>query len=337
MIMSVAYKIFRPSSLGDIVEVIGDLDIADAEMAKALTFRHAPSTSIHLIAQYRSPAHANWQFGPDCRSLHEPILLAMQNRAGIVNVRPTGPLGIIIVGLRPEAAARILGGALGKFGNTKIDLKDVFNVRDVELLEERLAEAKDSAERVAHVESFLMRCVRDAEPELAAYRAARYLRHSPAIPVQQVAWKLDISERRLHRSFRTTFGIGPKQFARIVRVQKVLAARRNGFDWADIAYACGYADQAHMIKDFGGIVGQSPRAFDRPGTPGELNTIAGCVALTYTVSRPPAEARNASATASDTTIAANLMLSPRSAPAATGVLRESFRQMRGRTPPQFSP
>ncbi len=287
--MSVAYKTFRPSSLGDIVEVIGDLDIADGETAKALTFRHAPSTSIHLIAQYRSPVHANWQFGPDCLSLHEPLLLATQNRAGVVNVRPTGPLGVIMVCLKPEAAAHILGGALEKFANTKVDLKDVFNVRDVELLEERLAEAKDSAERVAHVEAFLMQCVRHAEPELAAYRAAKYLRHSPAMPVQQVAWKLDISERRLHRCFRTAYGISPKRFARIARVQKVLAARRNGFDWADIAYTCGFADQAHMIKDFGGIVGQSPCAFDRPVTPGELNTITGCVALTYTVSRPPAK------------------------------------------------
>jgi AraC-like DNA-binding protein len=335
--MPVAYKIFRPSSLGDIVEVIGDLDIADAETAKALTFRHAPSTSIRLIAQYRSPAHANWQFGPDCLSLHEPLLLATENRAGVVTVRPTGPLGIIIVCLKPEAAARILGGALDKFANAKVDLRDLFNVRDVELLKERLVEAKDSAERVAHVEAFLMQCVRDAEPELAAYRAARYLRNSPAMPVQQVALSLDISERHLSRSFRTTFGIGPKRFARIARVEKVLAARRDGSDWGDIAYACGFADQAHMIRDFSEIVGQSPRAFDRPVIPGELNTIAGCVALTYSVSRPPAEVRNASATASDTTIAANLMLSPRSTPAATGVLPESFRQMRGRTPPQFSP
>jgi AraC-like DNA-binding protein len=285
-IMSVALKTFRPSSLGDIVEVIGDLDIADGETAKALTLRHAPGTPLFLVAQYRSMVQANWQFGSDCQNLSEPPLAATQIRAGVVSVHPTGPLGIIAICLKPEAATRIAGAAPKDFANAKVDMKDVFNVRDVALLEEQLAEANDSAERVAHVEAFLMQRVREAEPELAAYRAAKYLRQSPTMPVQQVAQRLDISERHLHRCFRTSYGISPKRFARIARVEKVLAARRDGSDWADIAYACGFADQAHMIRDFGGIVGQPPCSFLCASSPEELNTVTGSHALTYAISHP---------------------------------------------------
>jgi AraC-like DNA-binding protein len=287
--MSVALKTFQSSSLGNIVEVIGDLDVADGETAKALTFKHAAGTPLFLVAQYRSPVQARWQFGSDCLNLTDPPLTATQIRAGVIIVRPTGPLGIIAVCLKPETAARVLGAAPGEFANAKIDMKDVFNVRDVELLEERLAEAKDSAERMAHVEAFLMQRVRDAEPELAAYRAARYLRHSPTMPVQQVALSLDISERHLSRCFRSTFGISPKRFARIARIEKVLAARRDGSDWGDIAYACGFADQAHMIRDFNGIVGQSPAAYICPCSPSEKRTMTGSLALTFTISRPPTE------------------------------------------------
>jgi methylphosphotriester-DNA--protein-cysteine methyltransferase len=59
------------------------------------------------------------------------------------------------------------------------------------------------------------------------------------------------------------FGAGPKLFARVARIEKVLAMRQHGSAWADIAYACGFADQAHMINDFDAIVGEPPQHFFR--------------------------------------------------------------------------
>jgi AraC-like DNA-binding protein len=60
------------------------------------------------------------------------------------------------------------------------------------------------------------------------------------------------------------FGMGPKQFARLARIERVLAARAQGATWADIAYATGFTDQAHMINDFTAIVGVSPTELVRP-------------------------------------------------------------------------
>jgi AraC-like DNA-binding protein len=57
--------------------------------------------------------------------------------------------------------------------------------------------------------------------------------------------------------------MGPKQFARIARIDRVLSARTQGATWADIAYATGFADQAHMINDFTAIVGVSPAELGR--------------------------------------------------------------------------
>ncbi len=54
------------------------------------------------------------------------------------------------------------------------------------------------------------------------------------------------------------FGTSPKQFARFARIEKALRARSCGSTWADIACACGFADQAHMIKDFNAITGAPP-------------------------------------------------------------------------------
>jgi acyl-CoA synthetase (AMP-forming)/AMP-acid ligase II len=38
-------------------------------------------------------------------------------------------------------------------------------------------------------------------------------------------------------------------------------ARKNGLGWADVAHACGFVDQAHLIHDFGTIVGGTPAEF----------------------------------------------------------------------------
>jgi hypothetical protein len=51
-----------------------------------------------------------------------------------------------------------------------------------------------------------------------------------------------------------------KQFARCARIEKVFLERTRGSAWADIAYGCGFADQAHMINDFNTVLGAPPNA-----------------------------------------------------------------------------
>ena len=88
--------------------------------------------------------------------------------------------------------------------------------------------------------------------------AADALRKNPTVAIRSVASRLDVSERHLRRRFDMSLGVTPKQFARIVRVGKVVAAARNGRDWADIAALSGFSDQSHMIHDFNSMIGVSP-------------------------------------------------------------------------------
>jgi methylphosphotriester-DNA--protein-cysteine methyltransferase len=60
------------------------------------------------------------------------------------------------------------------------------------------------------------------------------------------------------------FGMSPKQFARIARIESVWSARRQGASWADIAYTTRFADQAHMINDCTKILGMPPAQLVRP-------------------------------------------------------------------------
>jgi transcriptional regulator GlxA family with amidase domain len=62
--------------------------------------------------------------------------------------------------------------------------------------------------------------------------------------------------------FNTEVGIGPKALARMVRFNRALALAKAAAtpDWAGIAVECGYADQAHLVREFRGFAGSSPTA-----------------------------------------------------------------------------
>lgn len=257
-------RCFRSPSLSDIVEAIWDCDIPDENFAKALTIKCAPGTSLHLIGQYREPAEIHQH----TELLPTKCATNIQSRA--VTLRPTGALGAIIVCLRPDAASRIVEAPLREFTNAHLHLGDLFGAWEVTMCDELLAAAQTSAERIAGIQSFLLRRLRPHIDSLAN-RAAKHLRQDPTMQMQCLAEKLGSNPRQLCRSFNATFGVSPKRFARLARFQKILAERQNGQSWAQVAHTCGLTDQAHLVREFHDIVGESPTDF----CPHELQIGAG--------------------------------------------------------------
>jgi AraC-like DNA-binding protein len=249
-----SFRCFRSRLLTGIVDAIWDLDVPDSDAARALAIKCAPGTSLLLMAQYRAPVLVRQ------RDQDLPSKCATQIRASSVTLRPKGALGFIIVSLRPEAVSRIVDAPLGQFANANVHLGNVFSRGDVSTCDEMLAEARNSPERIATVEAFLLRRLRPQRDSLAC-RAASYLRSDPTLPLQQLASLLSVSVRHLSRTFNTAFGMAPKQFARLARIEKIVAERRNGLSWAQIACACDLTDQAHLIREFKDIVGEVPTEF----------------------------------------------------------------------------
>jgi AraC-like DNA-binding protein len=249
-----SFRCFRSRLLTGIVDAIWDLDIPDGDAARALAIKYAPGTSLLLMAQYRAPVLARQ------RDRDLPSKCATQIQASSVTMQPTGALGLVIVSLRPDAASRIVDAPLGQFANANIHLGNLFSRGDVSTCDEMLAGARNSPDRIATVESFLLHRLRPQRDGLAC-RAASYLRNDPTLPLQQLASMLSVSARHLSRTFNATFGMTPKRFARLARIERIVAARRNGLSWAQIACACDLTDQAHLIREFKDIVGEAPTEF----------------------------------------------------------------------------
>jgi AraC-like DNA-binding protein len=75
-----------------------------------------------------------------------------------------------------------------------------------------------------------------------------------------------LTARSLQRLFADYVGVSPKWVMRRARLHEA-AARADGggfVDWAALAADLGYADQAHLTRDFTVTLGVSPARYAHP-------------------------------------------------------------------------
>lgn len=118
-----------------------------------------------------------------------------------------------------------------------------------------------------------------ATDELASARLARLavgVMEDGDVRMAHVADRLGVTSRHLRRAFTESVGVGPKEFARAIRLQRAVRSAATSRDWARIATENGYCDQAHLIDDFRALAGLTPGAYfdDRIARPGEADCVA---------------------------------------------------------------
>jgi AraC-like DNA-binding protein len=88
----------------------------------------------------------------------------------------------------------------------------------------------------------------------------RLVRSEGAPLVAEMAVELGLSSRQLQRRFLTAVGTTPKRFMRVTRFARVwqLATMRPPEAWAELAAEHGYADQAHLIREFRSFGAEPP-------------------------------------------------------------------------------
>lgn len=138
-------------------------------------------------------------------------------------------------------------------------------------LEDRLAHARGWPERFAVLEDWIVQRIARAAPPSplvdAAY--ARLLATGGAMDIGRLARGLEVSRKHLNTLFRRELGLGPKAMARVLRFEHAfeLLQRRPAASLADLAYACGYADQSHFTSEFRAMAGAPPMALLRSSLP----------------------------------------------------------------------
>lgn len=184
-----------------------------------------------------------WVFGPRSRAHFKTV---------------SGFVRTIAVQIKPGWVAPLLGVAAAALTDQFVPLHDI--VGDCDALCDKLV-AAGAVDDVLDILSFALESRFSAEPSssLLARRAVRLF--ETELRVDSVAKQLGVTSRHLRRAFLEAVGIGPKEFARGVRLQRAIRRTTTGLDWSRIATDVGYYDQSHLIADFRDLVGLTPRAY----------------------------------------------------------------------------
>lgn len=151
---------------------------------------------------------------------------------------------------------------------------------DADRVLDRVRTADDNADRIALLRDGLADAVSRRSPkDLAECRdvvaMAALAEHDRSIcRLEQLAGAAAVSARTLQRLFDRHVGVSPSFVIRRWRIIEAAEAARLAIDddtdwpgWAAVAARLGYADQAHLTRDFRRHLGTTPSAYLSRATP----------------------------------------------------------------------
>ncbi|MFQ6329456.1 helix-turn-helix domain-containing protein [Nocardia sp. CWNU-33] len=171
--------------------------------------------------------------------------------------RPAVPVGTRFAGIRffPGSAPALLGVPAHELRDRRVELADLWPSATVRQLTAQIDDADDT---IAALEAIVLRRAADTEPPDPILRRIAVALDA-GWSVAQTAQAAGLGARLLHRRSLAAFGYGPKTLARVLRLQRALAAARSGVALADTAARTGYADQAHLAREVRDLAGMSLR------------------------------------------------------------------------------
>jgi AraC-like DNA-binding protein len=149
-------------------------------------------------------------------------------------------------------------------GRRLLPLEEVFGEVPDGALDAVLSPDEEHARR-AGLDAFLLAMgpTPDPQADLAMALAERIRADRTIRRVSEFARAEGMSVRTLQRLFSAYVGVGPKWMILRHRIHEALehAETDEDVDWAGVANTLGYADQAHLIRDFTATVGVPPTAY----------------------------------------------------------------------------
>lgn len=219
--------------------------------------RELPVSFVPVIINFAAPFILCDRRTPQAR--HDSFAAGVY--AEPVMVGSSGSAHCLQVNFSPLGALRFFGVAQSEIAGRTLSLGDLLGSEALLLVHE-LHDAGDWTERFALLDRFIARrCERARAPHDTVRAVWHGLERSKgAAPITGLAREAGVSRRHLAKLFRAEIGATPKTMARILRFEHAchMAGSIPRQGWADIAYAAGYADQAHLAREFRELSGLAP-------------------------------------------------------------------------------
>jgi AraC-like DNA-binding protein len=186
---------------------------------------------------------------------------------GYADVASTGRAHCMQVDFTPLGAHRFFAMPMRDLAAQTAALDQVGSFEELTC---RLYDARDWATRFAVLDRFVRQRlgVAPAPSPPIAWAWRQLAASAGRVRVGALAREIGWSRKHLAQRFAIEVGAGPKTAGRILRFA---GARRSidagihagRMDWADLAADWGYADQAHMIREFRAMAGVTPADYVR--------------------------------------------------------------------------
>lgn len=232
---------------------------AGSRMGDAPQWEHAglPSRHIDLIVSLARPIEITRMPGAERPGAYRAFVAGLQQAPALV--RMGGELDCVHVFLKPGAARALLGVSGRDLASHVVHLADIDAAMCDELLD-RLSGARTWPDRFAAVDRVLLGRLRPVVmPEVMAWAWRNLLISRGRLPVHELARGVGFSRRHFGERFASEFGIAPKAAARVFRFEHACRLFRRCRRIVDVAMACGFHDQAHMVREWHALAGCTPR------------------------------------------------------------------------------
>src|SRR5262245_22528769 len=168
------------------------------------------------------------------------------------------------VQFKAGGALPLLGFPTGELHNQHLSLDAPWGKR-AEHLHHQLLQTRSAEARFQILEERLLQRLNGAaeQPTAVQYALAAFHRAPHDQAIGEVCNAVELSPRRFIEVFANHVGITPKLYCRVRRFQAALSfiGGLAAVDWAQVALACGYFDQAHFNRDFRAFAGVTPTAY----------------------------------------------------------------------------
>ncbi|WP_226899173.1 helix-turn-helix domain-containing protein [Nonomuraea phyllanthi] len=246
-----------PAALAPFVVALSAYDLGPG---LAGVHRGLPSSTVSITIPEEEPLEIGWVGRPGSRERFRAAVAGLHLSAA--ELRQERCTRGVWLTLSPLGAGALLGLPASALAGEIADLADVAPA--MADLPERLAACRSWPERRALVERRLLAGLarhgdRAGRHGLRATLAAL----SGTTRVEEAARLLGCSRRHLSSTVRGEFGVTPKEYQRLVRFESargrmVAAARKGRVGLAAVAAGSGFADQAHLTREWRAMTGYTP-------------------------------------------------------------------------------
>ena len=193
----------------------------------------------------------------------QPKLLFAGQLTSQLVLHPTGTIAVLGLRFHPFGAAALFSRPQDELAGTTLAVADL-STEVADELEPVFVGYRDLTQAAVVAQAALPSLIDKTRIDSRLADAVREIERAHGlVSIDRVAEQAGMTRRHMERQFLQTVGMTPKRLARIARFQRAIrflegdgdAGRQGG---AMTAAACGYADQAHFIRDFKGLAGCPP-------------------------------------------------------------------------------